>query len=334
MTGRRVVRAPNHLGDVVLALPALVEDGSDVLIEGGLAPIVEMAGVPGRVIRFDRGLAGWRRAVSTLRKSRYTDGVLLTPAFSAAWMMRWGGVHRLKGTASDGRSWLLSETLSRASLRPLHRINQFKLLLGQDSSGPPAAPAVEPPADLCAAWRDRTAGAGGPLVGLFPGANAPARRWPVAGFAEVAGVLVAGGARVVVLGGRGERELTRAVAAAAAGAMDLGGETSISDLTALLAVCDLFVTNDTGPMHLAGAVGTRTVTMWGSSNPDEVRQIGAPDMRVTGRDLPCKPCYKNHCPRTGRGTLLDEAHEECMRLIEVAQVLDAVRASLGQARAG
>lgn len=329
MTGGRVVRAPNHLGDVVLALPALVAAGSDVLVIRGLAPIVEMAGVSGRVLAFDRGLGGWRRAVSELRHARYEEGALLTPSFSAAWLMRWGGVSRLRGVAANGRSWMLAQTVERAALRPLHRINQFKMLLGQDTSALPSARTLKPPPELLTEWRVRTAGSfDGPLVGLFPGANAPARRWPVAGFAKVARSLADSGARIVVIGGPEERGLTEEVSAAAPGSLDLGGRTNISDLAAVLAICDLVVTNDTGPMHLAGAVGTRTVTLWGSSDPDEVRQIGAPDTRVTGPALPCKPCYRNECRRSGPGTLLDEAHEECMRLIQVDDVIAAVESNL------
>jgi ADP-heptose:LPS heptosyltransferase len=88
-------------------------------------------------------------------------------------------------------------------------------------------------------------------------------------------------------------------------------------------------------MHLAGAVGTPTVSLWGPSDPDEVRQLGAPDTRVSGAALPCKPCRKNECARRGVGTRLADAHEECMRSIEVEAVLAAVDAALasGSARA-
>jgi ADP-heptose:LPS heptosyltransferase len=136
-----------------------------------------------------------------------------------------------------------------------------------------------------------------------------------------------------VLGGPGEAELTAAVSAGAPGALDVGGRTDLVDLAAVLSLCDLVVTNDTGPMHLAGAVGTPTVSLWGPSDPSEVRQVGAPDTRVTGPELPCKPCYRNHCGRRGAGTLLADAHEECMRLIEIRDVLGAVAAKLGEGAA-
>jgi len=324
----RVVRAPNHLGDVVLALPALAAETCDVWVVRGLAPVLAMALGPERVRAFDRGAQGWLRATAELRRAGYREGVLLTPSFSAAWMMRWGGVARLRGTGTDGRSWMLAERVTPAELRPLHRINQYRLILGQDPSPEPRSHGIEVPAPLAARWREELAGDGARLIGLFPGANAPARRWPADRFAALARALCARGDRVVILGGSGERGVTAAVAGAAPGAIDLGGRTGLADFAAVLSVLDLLVTNDTGPMHLAGAVGTSTVSLWGSSSPDEVRQTGAPDFGVTGPDLPCKPCYRNHCARKGAGTLLDDARVECMRLITVEQVEEATGRAL------
>ncbi len=330
--GRRVIRAPNHLGDVVAALPAIAADGADVLIVRWLAPLVELADVPGEVLPFDRGLAGFGRAVGALRRRGYREGVLLTPAFSAAWLFRWGGVSRLRGTATDGRSLLLTERVPPARLRGLHRIDAYRLLAGQEPTGRPEAHRLHPRENVRARWREEVGTGGAPVVGLFPGANAPARRWPVERFGTLARALADRGWKPLVLGGAAEREVTARVAACAPGALNAGGRTDLGDLAALLSLCDLVVTNDTGPMHLAGAVGTPTVSLWGPSDPTEVRQTGSPDARVTGPDLPCKPCYRNRCARHGAGTLLADAHEECMRLIDVSDVLSAVERMLGDPR--
>jgi heptosyltransferase-2 len=325
---RRIVRAPNHLGDVVAALPAIVADGSDVLVLEWLAPIVRMSGSAGEVIPFERGTAGFLRAARELHRRGYPEGVLLTPAFSAAWLFRWGGVRRVRGTATDGRSLLLTDPVEPTALRALHRIDAYKLLLGQDSSGGPRAQRLTPAPAAVERWRGRLPAGGGPVVGFVPGSNAPARRWPVERFVEVAAWLGTRGARVVVMGSAKEADLTARVASGLAGTLDAGGRTDVADLAALLSLCDLVVTNDTGAMHLAGAVGTPTVSLWGSSDPLEVRQVGAPDSRVTGPQLPCRPCRRNHCARRGAGTLLADAHEECMRLIEVRAVVDAVESAL------
>ena len=325
----RIIRAPNHLGDVVLALPALLADGADVLVVRGLAPILRMTLPAERVIPFDRGLRGWSRAVAVLRRGGYREGVLLTPSFSAAWMMKWGGVAELRGTATDGRSWMLTDTIDSVDLEALHRINKYRVILGQDPSGEPRSHRIDVPGKLVSKWMSELPrSGGGRIVGLFPSANAPARRWPVERFGELARERLRRGDRVVVIGGPGEKEVTARVVADAPGAIDLGGRTGIDDLAAVLSVLDLLVTNDTGPMHLAGAVGTPTVSLWGSSDPAEVRQTGAADFGVTGPDLPCKPCFRNHCSRRGAGTILDEAHVECMKLITIEQVREATDRAL------
>ncbi len=321
-----MIRAPNHLGDAVMALPALAADGSDVMVVSWLVPLLELARLPGRIHGFDRGPRGFGAAVATLRKERYRDGVLMTPSFSAAWLFRWGGVRHLRGTDTDGRGVLLADRIPREALKGRHRILQYKLLLGQNAGGEPQVPAVAPPAEAVAGWRARLGTDG--VVGLFPGSNAPSRRWPAARFHALAEWLSARGVRVVVLGGAGDRDLTREVAEGIPGVLDVGARTDLVGLAAALCVADVLVTNDTGPMHLAAAVGTPTVTLWGSSDPAEVRPVGARDVRVGGADLPCKPCFKNHCPRTGPGTILEQAHNECMDLISLDRVREATVALL------
>jgi ADP-heptose:LPS heptosyltransferase len=134
------------------------------------------------------------------------------------------------------------------------------------------------------------------------------------------------------MGGTAERELTRRTSEDIPQALDAGGATDLVGLAALLSACDLVITNDTGPMHLAGAVGTPTVTLWGPSDPAEVCPVGARDVRISGESLPCKPCFKNVCPRSGAGTSLPEAHEECMKLISVNEVLETAVEFLGGGR--
>ncbi|HET8625807.1 MAG TPA: glycosyltransferase family 9 protein [Thermomicrobiales bacterium] len=110
----------------------------------------------------------------------------------------------------------------------------------------------------------------GPLVGLHPGARDPDRRWPADRFATLAGALAARhGARLVLTGAAGERPLTAAVRdALTAPALDLAGATDLGTLAAVLARLDLFVGNNTGPIHLAVAVGTPSVMLAGPGRAD------------------------------------------------------------------
>lgn len=322
-----MVRAPNHLGDVVLSLPALVEDGSDVIVRARLAPILEMAGIGGRVHPLEPGVGGWWKAVARLRRGGFREGVLLTPSFSAAWLFRCGGVRRLTGTDTDARGWLLADGVAREALADRHRVDRYRILLGLDAAGPTPPPEITPPEAPREAWRRRL-GDGAPMVGLFPGSNAPARRWPPERFGEVARALMASGYRVVILGGPAERAITAEVAAAAPGALDAGGRTDLPELAALLSLLRLVVTNDTGPMHLAAAVGVPTVSIWGPSDPSETSPVGKGHRRVAASGLPCVPCGKNHCPRSGPGTMLPDAREECMRVVETGWVLATVHEEL------
>jgi ADP-heptose:LPS heptosyltransferase len=159
---------------------------------------------------------------------------------------------------------------------------------------------------------------GGELVGIFPGSNASSRRWEPDRYAEVAARMAGRGARVVVFGSAGERELTAHVAGSHA--LDLGGRTDLPLLAAGLAACRVLVTNDSGPMHLAAAVGTPTVSVQGPADPRVTRPLGEGHLLVWGAPIPCVPCVKNECPRSGAGFRLPEAERECLRLIGVDEV--------------
>jgi len=327
--GPLVVRAPNHLGDVVMALGALRDRGGDIVVVSSLVPLLEMAGLQGRIIPFRRGASGWFQVMEQLRTGRYAKGILLSGSFSAALLFRAGGVSHLRGMSGDGRDRLLAEAVPRSRFRGNHRVNNLRLLAGLPPIDPLEPGRIVPPGAVVEHWQERLPPGDGPLVGLFPGSNAPARRWEAGRFAALGRLLVDRGARVVVLGAPNEAHLTGEVAAGAPGIMDLGGRTDLPGLAAVLSICDLFVTNDTGPMHLAAAVGTPTITLWGSSDPQEVHPLGARDERVHGASLPCAPCKKNVCPRSGPGTLLPHARNECMNLIETASVMAAVERLLG-----
>ncbi|HEY7060966.1 MAG TPA: glycosyltransferase family 9 protein [Chloroflexota bacterium] len=142
------------------------------------------------------------------------------------------------------------------------------------------------------------AGDPGPWVGIHAGAAAPARRWPPERFAAVADALAAQhGAAVVLTGGPGEANVAAAVAARIrAPALNLAGRTSVCGLAALIARLDLFVSADTGPMHVAAAVGTPSVAIFG---PGDVRGWAPLDMSrhpVVRVPVACSPCGLRECP--------------------------------------
>lgn len=308
-----------------MALPALQRAAPGVVVvRSHLAPLLALARLPGRVLALDPGLAGLARAAAELRGGLHRRGVLLTPSLSSALLFRLAGLAERRGTNTDHRGLLLTEAVSPAALAGLHRTAAYLALATGQAPAEVPRPRLEVPEAVRAAWRALSPAPPEQAVGIFPGSNAPARRWPVRRFADLAAALRRRGLPVVVFGGPGETELTRLVADG--GGVDVGGLTDLPLLAAGLADCRLLVTNDSGPLHLAAAVGTPTVSFWGPGNPRETGPTGPGHRLLRHAELPCVPCVKNHCPRRGKGTILDHAQGECLGLITVD---DAERAVLG-----
>ncbi len=330
--GGLVVRAPNHLGELILALPALHHVAAterqagrrpSVQFVAGLEPILDMAGLD-----VDRLPIDDRRAVVAgarqVRRSGARRGILLTPSASSALMFSLGGLRSRRGTGGGWRTWMLTDPVRRGPLLEGHRVSEFLALVGARPEPDPPAPELRLPDGSAPSREDR----GRIVVGLFPGANAESRRWPAGRFSALAQRLASAGHRVLVLGGPGEAGLTAVVARAGAAfgqCEDHGGRTDLVGLSGLLARCDVLVTNDTGPMHLAAALGTPVVALEGPADVRQTRPLGE-RVRLVGRfDLPCVPCVRNRCPRTGPGTELPDARNECMWLISVDEVERAVQ---------
>lgn len=346
MTDRLVIRAPNHLGELILALPALhassVRERRDhgtapvVQVLGGLVPLLALAGLDARVLALsDR--RDIRSAARELRELGTRRGILLTPSISSALIFRAAGLSTRRGTTGAGRSWLLTDPVDRAGLLADHRVKEFLAIADFPvTDGEPPAPRLTELSTSDSAWADRHRALriprdGRSSVALFPGANGASRRWPAEKFAALGRSLAKRGFRVLVLGGPDDREVTAEVTGKARTAdglqddtiLDLGGRTSLVELAGALAKCHLMVTNDTGPMHLAAALDRPIVALEGPADVRQTRPL-ASRVRLIGRfDLPCVPCVKNECPRKGRGTFLESADRECLRLITVDEVLEA-----------
>ena len=151
-------------------------------------------------------------------------------------------------------------------------------------------------------------------VVVHPGASAPSRRYPAESFAAVAGRL-AGDLRfdVVFTGSAEERALVERIRAdMGAPSHSLAGRLSLGELGAVLAMAPLLIANNTGPAHIAAAVGTPVVDLYALTNPQHA-PWGVPS-RVLSHDVPCKFCYRSICP---------EGHHNCLRLVAPDQVIQA-----------
>jgi lipopolysaccharide heptosyltransferase II len=162
-----------------------------------------------------------------------------------------------------------------------------------------------------------------PWVVLHPGATAASRRYPPEAFAQAARRLVeADGLQLVLSGTQDEAELVASIqAAAGVPSCSLAGRLGFQELCALIAEAHLLIVNNTGPSHVAAAVGTPVVTLYALTNPQHTPW--AVPSRVLFHDVPCRFCYKSICP---------EGHHDCLRRVHPDAVVEAARALLGEGR--
>ncbi len=149
-----------------------------------------------------------------------------------------------------------------------------------------------------AALLNRLSGSGRPWIGMHPGARSPARRWPAAYFARAADEFVRRfGARIVLTGGPGEESTVDAVIEQMESRpVSVVGETSLGGLAAFISELDLFVSNDTGPAHIAEAVGTPSVTIFGSADHRRWAPLNQERHRIVRHPVACSPCSHWECP--------------------------------------
>ncbi len=159
----------------------------------------------------------------------------------------------------------------------------------------------------------------GPLVAVNPVATWETKLWSVSGFARVVEQLTASGCRMVMTGGPGDRGMVaEIIRRSGAGVENLCGRTSLAELAALYAICDLVISTDTGPMHIAAAAGAPVLAIFGPTAPWRTGPLGK-RCRVLRLGLECSPCFKKICPGNGHA---------CMTGISPAMVADEALAML------
>ncbi|MFN3486096.1 MAG: lipopolysaccharide heptosyltransferase II [Planctomycetota bacterium] len=315
-----LVKGNNWLGDAVLSLPTLrslkamfPEGRLAVLTKPSLADLYRGAPYVDEVLPERRGgIGSWWATVRELRRRRFDAALVLPRSFRAAFVVWGAGIPRRIGYGA-GRGALLTDRVRPLEGR-VHRVHRYHHLLSAFGSPPP----VEPPRlellpeAVCWAQEEFP---GGPWVGLHPGATyGAAKQWLPERFAEL-GRRLGARASVAVIGGPGEEALGSRVAREAGAARCLAGRTTIPQLAAALARCRLLVTNDTGPMHVADALGVPVVAIFGPTDWIETPPFG-PRHRIVRRPVPCSPCLARTCPL---------GHHECMRSVTVDEVERACR---------
>jgi heptosyltransferase-2 len=267
--------------------------------------------------------------LSAARSLRGFDAaILLQNAFEAAavaWLAR---IPRRIGYDRDGRGWLLTDAVRvpRPGEIPRHERYYYLELLRRAGiiDGLPQVDEVllegRHAAALTGARLLRERGITGPVVGVSPGAAyGSAKRWLPERFAHAACDLARErGASIVLFGSSGERVLCEHIASIAGDApiINLAGKTTLGEFIALAAACRLFLTNDSGAMHIAAALGVPSVTIFGSTDSEATGPIGAA-ARIVRHPVPCAPCLLRECPidhRCMTGVALDDVMAACGEL--------------------
>lgn len=328
-----LVRALNWIGDAVMSTPALAVireqfPAAEIVLLAN--PLVSQLFMPhpaiDRVITFyrngrHRGVRGRLLLAREIRREQFDCAVILPNSFDSTLVPWLAGIPRRIGKKSDGRSLLLTDGFTPAKdMTEGHEAEYYlHMLRSFGIKGTIRKPwlATTEKEQLEAVNRLALAGIsdGDVLLGINPGAAfGSAKRWYPKRFAEVAQRLSAEwGAKIIIFGGTGETDIASEISVALHGkCLNLAGKTSVRQLMALIQHCNFFITNDSGPMHIAAAFDVPLVAIFGSTDhtgtaPCSERAV------IVRKDIDCAPCKLRECP----------ADHRCMTAVTVDDVVEA-----------
>ncbi len=335
---RILVRSTNWIGDAIMTTPAvrsIRENFPDahitMLAYPWVADVFRASPHVDEIRIYDKegrhkGLAGLRRLAAELRDQRFDCAILLQNAFKAAFLVWLAGIPIRAGYRRDGRSLFLKPGIRiRPEVRRMHQVHYYQYLL-QDLGlccGSDELFLAHRPEDSAWARGFKDGLAGKKLVGINPGAAfGPAKCWPAERYGELCVRLHAEyGAHAVVFGTKADSATIDAIVAHGPDFITgLAGKTSLGQAMALIGACDVFVTNDSGLMHVGAAVKTPLVAIFGSTD-DIATGPYSPAAVVVKKELECQPCLKRECNGDFR----------CMLDVEVADVLRPLADMLSRA---
>ncbi|MEM8628820.1 MAG: lipopolysaccharide heptosyltransferase II [Chlamydiota bacterium] len=327
-----IIRMPNWIGDFVMATAALEavrrafpQASITLMCQSPLQELVE--GDP----RFDEILVFQKEALklsrresrkntaATLRLGKYDLGFLFTNSFSSAWYFWQGNVQRRVGYSKHCRSWLLTDRVpyDEKAHQVLAYLQIVEHIVPCGSTFKPHLFLEE--SDIEAAYHlleQEGYLRGQYLVGIHPfAAYGQAKCWPAKKFRKLAEILLEDEEICLVFfGGREAHEQAQALTRGLGPrALNLVGKTSLRSLCSCIGVCDLFVTNDSGPMHIAAALDRELIALFGSTNAVKTGPYSKGE--VIRKEVSCAPCYRRVCPIDFR----------CMERISVEEVVQKVR---------
>ena len=339
-----LVRTPNWVGDAVISLPALEAlhgrfPNAEIVLAAKpwVSDVYRNHPAVSRQMIFDpqgehQGIRGFLRYVRALREESFDGAILFQNAFHAAWMAWAARIPVRLGYARDGRGFLLTHPIEVPPAAVYgHQVNYYLHLLFRAGllSRLDPAPAIHlqlaAEESLWAAKYLEALGLTGPrfLLGLNPGGfHGPARRWLSERYAALADRLIGSlHADVLIFDDRGEISLAEEIARLMKHTpIIVESQVTLRQLMSLLGACRLVVSNDSGPMHLADALGVPVVCITGSTDERATGPLGL-HARVARHRVPCSPCWLSVCPidfRCMRGVTVEAAYQAVVDLIEEA----------------
>lgn len=339
-----VVRGANWIGDSVMSVPALralrqlfPDDEIALHTRSWAEGIFRDADFIDRILTYERPESSLKEVMGqarALKNERFDLAIIFPNSFASALTARFAGIPRRFGFSKEGRRLVLTDPVPIPEWKSTRHEAYYYLelvravengILGTDSSARYETTTDLPVSDERQAdTRDFLTRKGvdlsRPIVALGPGStNSMAKRWPYERFATVADLLhKEKAANIILLGGPDDVEVAAKISAMSrASLLDLTAKTSLGDAADILSVCDLMISNDMGLAHLAPAVGTATLVIFGPTNPVTTRPFSelAQVLRV---EVECSPCMLRECPIDHR----------CMERVTVEQVFSAAVSKL------
>lgn len=329
-----LIRMPNWLGDMVMATPIIADLRKKwpqatitAMASKGLASL--LVGNPhlNEIFTFSRPNEFLRREVrrdiiSRLKQGKYDLGILLTNSFSSAVLLWKGEVKERIGFANEWRSLFLTKSVPMPKMKEKqHLVITYKKVLE-----PLGVKRTETAPELFVTSEERQAvrtllseyniPKGNRLIGINPlAAFGDAKCWPPDRFRQLAETLASDKKTTILFFGdaQGMPKVKEICAGLPENVVNLAGMTSLRELVALIEACDLFITNDSGPMHIAAALKTPLLAIFGSTN--EIATGPYQHGKIIHKHVSCSPCYLRKCPIDFR----------CMRKIDVEEVLKEVQ---------
>ena len=328
-----LIVAPNWIGDALLAQPLFARlrqkfPGStvDALAPVWTAPVLRRMPEIAEVIDapFGHGelkLAERWNLARSLRGRIYDQAIILPNTLKSALIPFFAGVPVRTGFTGELRYGLLNR-VHNLDAQALPLMAERYAQLAEPPGSPPARPLADvklrvDEENLVQALGRLGLSRSKPMVAFCPGAEyGPAKRWPARYFAELAVKLAAQGRAIWLFGSDKDREIgEEIVRLSAGGAINLCGRTDLASAIDLLSLAEVVVSNDSGLMHVAAAVGRPVVALYGSSSPEHTPPLSRTH-RIVRTGIDCSPCYARECPL---------GHFKCMNELTPARVLQEIR---------